>query len=317
MTVVRRPRRARRQPRGAPARRAPGGRSGGRRRPTRSRPATPPPTGPRRCCTGSPRPVACNALPALPAAAPPFYRPLLDVTRDEVRAELRAARDAVARRRVERRSGLRAQPHPHRGADRACSATQPALPTPTSPAPPRSPRPSASCSRRLAAPFVDAAGGADLAFRTGTSALQREVVRRAAAAAGVTRAARRRRGADRAGRRQPAHAAGWRRGHRGAEVGSDSPPQARVSGDEWHRPGRPRRRDPDRPRDAAGPCRRARRPDHPRLRRRSAAAGVRAEGRVRVRRRPGARHRPARPRRLHGDLVRTAPARRRRGSCGS
>jgi hypothetical protein len=38
----------------------------------------------------------------------------------------------------------------------------------------------------LAAPFVDAAGGADLAFRTEHVALQREVVRRAAAAAGVT-----------------------------------------------------------------------------------------------------------------------------------
>ena len=93
--------------------------------------------------------------------------------------------------------------------------------------------------------------------------------------------------------------------------------QARVSGDEWHRPGRPRRRDPDRQRDAPGAGRRARRPDHQRLRRRSAAAGVRAEGRVRVRRRPGAGHRPARRTSTSWRSRPTAPARRRRGSCGS
>ena len=62
-------------------------------------------------------------------------------------------------------------------------------------------------------------------------------------------AARRRRGADRAGRRQAAHVPGGAEATR-RKVGSDSTRQARVSGDEWHRPGRPRHRDPDRPRDA-------------------------------------------------------------------
>ena len=124
-----------------------------------------------------------NALPALPAAAPPFYRPLLEVTRDEVRCELQrrgvswredASNDdpVFARNRIRNEAlpvllalNPRADANIARTAE-AAAAERELLAT-------------------LAAPFVGD-GGADLAFRHEHVALQREVVRRAAAAAGVT-----------------------------------------------------------------------------------------------------------------------------------
>jgi tRNA(Ile)-lysidine synthase len=124
-----------------------------------------------------------NALPALPPAAPPFYRPLLDVTRDEVRDELRrrgldwredASNDdpAFARNRIRNEAlpvllalNPRADANIARTAELAAAERE--------------------LLAALAAPFV-VDGAADLAFRGEHVALQREVVRRAAAAAGVT-----------------------------------------------------------------------------------------------------------------------------------
>ncbi len=116
-----------------------------------------------------------NALPALPAAAPPFYRPLLEVTRDEVRDELQ-------------RRGLRwredaSNDDPAFARNRIRNEVLPVLLG-------LNPRADANIARTaevaaaerdllagLAAPFVDAAGAADLAFRHEHVALQREVVR--------------------------------------------------------------------------------------------------------------------------------------------
>ncbi len=125
-----------------------------------------------------------NALPALPPAAPPFYRPLLDVTRDEVRDELRRRNlvwredasngdPAFARNRIRNealpvllRLNPRADANIARTADVAAAERD--------------------LLAALAAPFVAADGAADLAFRREHLALQREVVRRAAATSGVT-----------------------------------------------------------------------------------------------------------------------------------
>lgn len=124
-----------------------------------------------------------NALPALPAAAPPFYRPLLDVTRDEVRDEL-------ARRALPWREDP-SNDDPAFARNRIRNEALPVLLD-------LNPRADANIARTaevaaaerellaaLAAPFVSA-GAADLRFRDEHVALQREVVRRAAAAASVT-----------------------------------------------------------------------------------------------------------------------------------
>ena len=255
-----------------------------------------------------------NALPALPPAAPPFYRPLLDVTRDEVRDELRrrgldwredASNDdpAFARNRIRNEAlpvllalNPRADANIARTAEVAAAERE--------------------LLAALAAPFV-ADGAADLAFRDEHVALQREVVRQAAAAAGVTvqhadvealigpDGARRR---TLPGGAEAVTVGGWLRFH---APKLESPPMSGI--------------------DPAGQVvetlidsdtLQARIAElgaqiTQRLRRRPAAARVRAEGRVHVRRRPGAGDRPARRGRLHGDLAPTARARRRRGSCGS
>lgn len=124
-----------------------------------------------------------NALPALPPAAPPFYRPLLDVTRDEVRDELRrrgldwredSSNDdpAFARNRIRHEAlPVLLALNPRADANIARSAEVAAA--------------ERDLLAALAAPFV-ADGAADLSFRREHAALQREVVRRAAAAAGVT-----------------------------------------------------------------------------------------------------------------------------------
>ena len=128
--------------------------------------------------TGGPQ-----SLPALPGSAPPFVRPLIDVTRDEVRDELRrrglAWREdpsntdpAFARNRIRHEVlpvltalNARADANIARAADVAAAERE--------------------LLAALAAPFlVD--GGADLRFRGEHVALQREVVRQAAARAGVT-----------------------------------------------------------------------------------------------------------------------------------
>ena len=124
-----------------------------------------------------------HALPALPAAAPPFVRPLIEVTREEVREELRRrglawredpsnADPGFARNRIRHEVlpvltelNARADANIARAAEVA-AAERELLAT-------------------LAAPFL-VGGGADLRFRGEHVALQREVVRRAATAAGVT-----------------------------------------------------------------------------------------------------------------------------------
>lgn len=124
-----------------------------------------------------------NALPALPPAAPPFYRPLLDVTRAEVRDEL-------ARRALPWREDP-SNDDPAFARNRIRSEALPVLLA-------LNPRADANIARtaelavaerellaELAAPFV-VDGAADLRFRDEHVALQREVVRQAAAAAGVT-----------------------------------------------------------------------------------------------------------------------------------
>jgi tRNA(Ile)-lysidine synthase len=123
-----------------------------------------------------------QALPALPAVAAPFVRPLIDVTRAEVREELRrrglAWREdasntdpAFARNRIRHEvlpvlTELNARADANIARAAAVAADERAL------------------LAALAAPFL-AEGGADLRFRGEHVALQREVVRRAAAAAGV------------------------------------------------------------------------------------------------------------------------------------
>ncbi len=153
-----------------------------------------------------------NALPALPAAAPPFYRPLLDLTRDDVREEL-------ARRGLEWREDA-SNDDPAFARNRIRNEALPVLLA-------LNPRADANIARTaevaaaerellaaLAAPFV-ADGAADLAVprrARGAAARGRPPGRRGGRG---DRAARRRRGADRARRRQPAHAAGRRRGRDG------------------------------------------------------------------------------------------------------
>ena len=124
-----------------------------------------------------------NAVPALPAAAPPFYRPLLDLSRDDVREEL-------ARRGLEWREDA-SNDDPAFARNRIRNEALPVLLA-------LNPRADANIARTaelaaaerellagLAAPFVTD-GAADLRFRNEHLALQREVVRCAAAAAGVT-----------------------------------------------------------------------------------------------------------------------------------
>ncbi len=124
-----------------------------------------------------------NAVPALPAAAPPFYRPLLDLSRDDVREEL-------ARRGLEWRVDA-SNDDPAFARNRIRNEALPVLLA-------LNPRADANIARTaelaaaerellasLAAPFVSD-GAADLRFRDKHVALQREVVRQAAAAAGVT-----------------------------------------------------------------------------------------------------------------------------------
>jgi tRNA(Ile)-lysidine synthase len=123
-----------------------------------------------------------HALPALPAQAPPFVRPLIDVTRAEVREELgrrgTAWREdpsnedpAFARNRIRHEVlpvlvalNARADANIARSAELATAERE--------------------LLAELAAPFL-VPGGASLRFREEHVALQREVVRRAAAAAGV------------------------------------------------------------------------------------------------------------------------------------
>jgi tRNA(Ile)-lysidine synthase len=124
-----------------------------------------------------------RALPALPGLAWPFVRPLIDVTRAEVRAELRDrglewredpsnADPAFARNRIRHEVlpvllalNARADANIARAAEVAAAERE--------------------LLALLAAPFL-VAGGADVRFRAEHVALQREVVRRAAAAAGVS-----------------------------------------------------------------------------------------------------------------------------------
>jgi tRNA(Ile)-lysidine synthase len=124
-----------------------------------------------------------NALPSLPASAPPFVRPLIDVTREEVRDELRrrgltwredpSNDDPVfARNRIRHEVlpvltelNARADANIARAAEVAAAERE--------------------LLAGLAAPFLVEAG-ADLRFRSEHVALQREVVRRAARAAGAT-----------------------------------------------------------------------------------------------------------------------------------
>lgn len=123
-----------------------------------------------------------NALPALPPAAPPFYRPLLEVTRAEVRDEL-----------TRRALPWREDPSNDDPAFARNRIRNEALPVLLA----LNPRADANIARTaevaaaerellagLAAPFVSD-GAADLRFRGEHVALQREVVRQAAAAAGV------------------------------------------------------------------------------------------------------------------------------------
>jgi len=124
-----------------------------------------------------------QALPALPAVAAPFVRPLIDVTRAEVRDELRwrglawredssNADPRFARNRIRHEvlpvlADLNARADGNIARAAAVAADERDL------------------LAALAAPFL-AEDGADLRFRGEHVALQREVVRRAAAAAGVT-----------------------------------------------------------------------------------------------------------------------------------
>ena len=96
------------------------GRAARRRRLRRRR--TPPPTRPRPCSTGSPSRPGSRALLGMAPRRGRLVRPLLEVTREEVRDYLPRARAGVARGPVERRPPLRARACAPRGAGRAARA---------------------------------------------------------------------------------------------------------------------------------------------------------------------------------------------------